>query len=238
MLDVGLMVDLVPDSIYLRSGQSPEATALVLPNSTGRITYGKLSDRAARVGGGLASLGIGRGDRVAILARSPLPILEILFGCARVDAILVPIDPRLGEMDISLVAADVSPSVLFYERAFVAQAWVAADSSDCIIVALDSDNGDRSQYERLLTADPSPPIPVASDHPWVILYRGREDGVPVKSILSHGAILSDAIHACISWASRPNGAPPLIAPLFHSGRFDVCTLAHLLYGPNSQPPIT
>jgi 4-hydroxybenzoate-CoA ligase len=54
-------------------------------------TYRELTDRVARMGGALAGLGVGRGERVAILMRDTLEAAAAILGVIRIGAVAVPL---------------------------------------------------------------------------------------------------------------------------------------------------
>ena len=61
------------------------------------LTYAELAERIAQTARALKSqLGIGRGDRVAILAANHPDYLVLLYACARLGAMLVPLNWRLA----------------------------------------------------------------------------------------------------------------------------------------------
>lgn len=224
------MIDLTPDWIYLHSAPYPARIQISGRRGPDTVTVDRLRDRSARLAGALDDLGVCRGDRVATLVNSDLPLLEILLACARVGAVMVPLDPDLSEMDLSMATADSAPSVLLYERSFVAGAWAAASGADCMLVTVDAGDGVKSQYDALMDADSAFPVPVSADHPWVIMYQSHQGSALEKTVLAHGTILRDSLRAALVWASSGKNGPQNPAPLVHAGRFDVCLLASLLYG--------
>ena len=72
----------------------PDKPALVFEEQS--VSYASFCTRVARASGALASLGVTTGDRVAVLAQNHPAILELLFACARLGAILVPLNWRLA----------------------------------------------------------------------------------------------------------------------------------------------
>ncbi|HEU5319387.1 MAG TPA: AMP-binding protein, partial [Methylomirabilota bacterium] len=75
---------------------SPERVHVVLRREDGGeepITYGALWTRAAGVAGGLRALGVGAGDRVALMLRTEPAFFEAFFGALLAGAVPVPIYP-------------------------------------------------------------------------------------------------------------------------------------------------
>src|SRR5919202_1685011 len=57
----------VAEAFQLTARERPDAIALRTPDDTTAITWAEYADRVERIAGGLASLGIGKGDAVAIM---------------------------------------------------------------------------------------------------------------------------------------------------------------------------
>jgi fatty-acyl-CoA synthase len=79
-----------------------------------RLTYGQLNARACQVANALASIGIRKGDRVAVLLHNGHQFIESFFGAAKIGAIFVPVNFRLAKPEIDEVLADCTARVLIY----------------------------------------------------------------------------------------------------------------------------
>src|ERR1700680_1230007 len=84
---------------------APQAESIVEVGGP-RITYRELWDRSARVAGGLRSLGIGRGDRVAIPLPNVLDWCLAFCGIQLAGAIAVPVNTRFSESEVEYVVTD------------------------------------------------------------------------------------------------------------------------------------
>ena len=58
------------------------------------LTYGKLDERANRVGSMLRSLGLHAGDRLALLIGNRSEYVEVFFGAMRAGIVPVPLNSR------------------------------------------------------------------------------------------------------------------------------------------------
>src|SRR3972149_5042713 len=83
------------------------------------ITYGELNDRVNRLANGLLSLGIRKGDDVAILVGNRIEHLEILFATAKIGALAIPLDIKWKALELGSVLD------FFKTRALILQ-------SDCV----------------------------------------------------------------------------------------------------------
>ncbi|MDA8335252.1 MAG: AMP-binding protein [Peptococcaceae bacterium] len=81
------------DGLRINSWRCPDKTAVVFQDK--RVTYAELNARANRFAHAMADLGIGRGDKVAIILYNCTEFLEIYHGLARLGAVSVPVNFRL-----------------------------------------------------------------------------------------------------------------------------------------------
>ncbi|MGK3943483.1 AMP-binding protein [Streptomyces caeruleatus] len=65
------------------------------------VTWAELHDRTRQLAHGLADLGIGRGDRVAVLSKDRIEVLESYFALARLGALFVPLNHSLAEPEVA-----------------------------------------------------------------------------------------------------------------------------------------
>ena len=65
-----------------------------------------------------AEFGISRGDRVAILSLNRPDYLVLLYACARLGAILVPLNWRLAVAEQMFILSDAAVKILVLEQAF------------------------------------------------------------------------------------------------------------------------
>ena len=98
-----------------------ERSLLVYPNKPAVVygesvyTYAQYSDRICRLGEALRAIGVGRGDRVAILAPNIPPMLDAKFGPMRIGAILVPLNIRLSAREIAYILNHSGAKVLIFD---------------------------------------------------------------------------------------------------------------------------
>ncbi|MGI9463320.1 MAG: AMP-binding protein, partial [Aestuariivirgaceae bacterium] len=70
------------------------------------------------------------GDRVAFLGFNHPAMIALLFACARLGAVLVPLNWRLAPAELAFIAADCGPRVLFADTALKETAQSVAQSVD------------------------------------------------------------------------------------------------------------
>ncbi len=83
-------------------------------------TWAELADRVARLAGALQALGIGKGDRVAVLSLNQDRYIELYLGVAWAGAVIVPLNIRWSALENEDALRDSRPKVLVVDAAFAA----------------------------------------------------------------------------------------------------------------------
>ena len=129
----------IGDWLGRRALLSPGKTALRDLTDGGRtITYREW-DRAANRAANLLRerCGVGRGDRVAVLAHNCAAYLDLWFACGKLGAVLQTLNWRLAEPELAALVADAAPRALAFGPEFAAQAAaLRAAAPEARLVAL------------------------------------------------------------------------------------------------------
>ncbi|GAA4774696.1 long-chain fatty acid--CoA ligase [Actinomycetospora chlora] len=207
----------IADWVARRAVRRPDATALVDVATGARHTYAALDRRVGARAAALAGLGVGPGDRVALLGENSAAYLEWLFDAARLGAVSVPVNHRLAPAEVAHVLTDSGASVLVHSAAFAS----LADGTDRPLVDLGAEPGDGTVT----------PQPVGGDDPCVIMYTSGTTGVPKGAVLTHDNMLWNAINM-VTAGPGIGGTDVTIAaaPLFHIGALGLSTLPLLYAG--------
>jgi fatty-acyl-CoA synthase len=205
----------------------PTATALVDDGRNLTLSYADLEERCRRLAAWFAANGVGEGDRVAFLAGNTTDAFEALFACAKLTAILVPLNWRLAVPELQFIVDDCRPHVLIYEDMYAAEA-AALD------VPVKLELGDPYEAAKA-AANPAGVGPVGATHddPWAILYTSGTTGHPKGAICTHGMFFWNAInigHAVGLTAASTNLN---VLPTFHSGGLNLYTTPCLHLGARS-----
>jgi acyl-CoA synthetase (AMP-forming)/AMP-acid ligase II len=81
----------------------------------GILTYGELAQRARAVAAGLDALGVGVGERVAVVAQNSARLLELFFGVCSSGRVLVPVNFRLAPAEVEFIVGHSGASVLLVD---------------------------------------------------------------------------------------------------------------------------
>ncbi len=86
--------------------------AVAVIDGDGRRTFAQLADASARIATGLADLGVGRGDVVAVWLPNSLAWVELEFAIARLGAIALGVNSKLRSHDVGQLLAQSQATVL------------------------------------------------------------------------------------------------------------------------------
>jgi fatty-acyl-CoA synthase len=83
--------------------------------SWGKVTYAHMAELARAQAAGLDELGIGHGERVAIVSHNAARLLTAFFGVSSYGRVLVPINFRLNDSEVGYIVEHSGASVLLVD---------------------------------------------------------------------------------------------------------------------------
>ncbi|MEA3048952.1 MAG: fatty-acyl-CoA synthase [Sphingomonadales bacterium] len=217
------MIGGLPDIVAKRADLAPAAVAME-ELATGRIvTYAELDGRVGRAAALLLSRGIVAGDRVAILCRNRIAFFELLFACARIGAILVPLNWRMPPAELAGLVADSGPLLVFHG----AEDEETAAALGLPAIGLDED------YEALIAAA-KPASTLRREWPaegiWYLLYTSGTTGRPKGVIYTFRMALANYVNIGAAIGLRAGDTSLNFLPLFHTAGINLHTLPTLIEG--------
>ena len=82
----------------------------------GEVTYGEFARRARALAAGLDELGVGQGERVAVLSQNSARMLEGFYGVCNYGRIYVPINFRLAPAEVAYIVEHSGASVILVDE--------------------------------------------------------------------------------------------------------------------------
>ncbi|MGC2695331.1 MAG: fatty acid--CoA ligase [Candidatus Angelobacter sp.] len=210
------------------SRQYPGLTAVVCGDQ--RFTYAQFSDRTARQAGGLLSLGVKPGDRVAFLGANCHRLLEGYYGVLEAGGVLLPLNIRLASQELAYILNDSEATVLLFEEQFIPLVesfrpellsvksfvpldfkpnapWMAARNYEDMLAAATPHRADVMQIDENALAE--------------LFYTSGTSANPKGVMLTHRNIYLHALNVAINFATNSRSVELHTIPLFHANGWGV-----------------
>ena len=208
------------DWITAHAHRTPDKLASVDLFSERSYTYAETDARVGRLAVFLAhTLGVQRGERVAILARNSTDTFDLQFACFRLGAIMVPLNWRLAVTELEFILRDAALDVLIHEDFFADQAEALnAAGVAPTLVEMRTDGG-ASPFELGIKRARGEIEPAALGHEDVvtILYTSGTTGLPKGAMITYGMNFWNALHFAMASAITRYSRNLTVLPLFHTG---------------------
>ncbi|MDQ2742617.1 MAG: AMP-binding protein, partial [Chloroflexota bacterium] len=206
----------MPDWLGQRAFLTPDRLAIVTPRES--LTFTELDCRVAQVAGGLASLDVSAGDRVALLGRNSLDFATVVHAVPRLGAILVPLNTRLTMPELAHQVADSQPKLLLVGEEMVSTANALEQVGlQCI------------DMSRLPMGDTVPPGQIDLAHVHSIIYTSGTTGTPKGAMLTYANFWWSATGSALNLGNRLDDVWLACLPLFHVGGLSIL-LRSVVYG--------
>jgi long-chain acyl-CoA synthetase len=206
----------VADPLRHARRTSPGRTAVVCGGET--FDYRTLHDRAARLVGGLRSLGVGPGDRVAVLALNCHRYLEAYLGIPAGGMVVVPLNIRLAEPELREILRDADARVLITDRTPGA-AGGPGGTGDLGSLADEVEHVVElpSGYDELVAGATPATLgeDVAETDLAALFYTGGTTGRSKGVMLTHRNLVANAFHKTLACRFGRDDVLLAVGPLFH-----------------------
>lgn len=206
------------DAMALVAASRPDAPAIAAPD--GAYSYAALMQEAGRVAARLVARGVAPGDRVAYLGLNGAAQVLLLLGCARIGAMLAPLNWRLAAEELEFILTDAAPRVLIADAAM---ADLAREASGRLAI----------KVEDVIATGGNESIPAqmgAADDPALLCYTSGASGRAKGALHAQSALLANAALSHDMHAMTADDHVLTALPLFHVGGLCIQTLPALLIG--------
>ena len=201
-----------------------------------KFTYAEFLDRSLRFAGALKGMGIGPGDRVAVLAGNSHVMLAAHYAVPFAGAVITALNTRITAADMAYIVGHAGASVLIYDQEYAAVAKEAAAEVGPGLRLVQA-GGDGDELEALIAAGDHHFIPVADERsllalnytsgttarPKGVMYHHRGAYLQALAMALHMKLDSDSVYLwtlpmfhcngwCFPWAVTAMGGVHLCLP--------------------------
>jgi fatty-acyl-CoA synthase len=199
------------------------------------IPYAALDERVGRLAAVLAAdRGVGPGDRVAYLGLNDPIVLELLFACARIGAIFVPLNWRLAAPELASILTHSAPKVLLVEAGFREPVdGIRGGLGSLTLLAIGGPPAEGwLDHDELLSISRDREPPAAGDPaaPVLLVYTSGATGLPKGALLTQQALAWNAANSIAAHDMTSDDHVLTVLPMFHVGGLNIHTTPALRAG--------
>ncbi|MDR1711667.1 MAG: acyl--CoA ligase [Propionibacteriaceae bacterium] len=236
-------------SLLIRNATTvPDRLAVV--GATGALTWRELDIRSNRLANALMSLGVGRGDRVAILWPNSAEWMVVWSACHKLGVAALPVNARLLPAEMAQLMRLAQATTLFCGDRFAEAADEVAAATDikwCVSESgLAGSSAARTMsLEQLIAMGgrAEPPVSPDPDDESTVLFTSGTTGYSKAVVRTQAMTVGLALALAIE---NENASTPEVlvtaAPLYHTGGLvgvlKMCALAGtLVFAERLDPPV-
>ncbi len=185
------------------------------------VSYREFDEKTDRIAGALQELGIKKGDRVALMFKNCLELLEGYFAVWKTGAWVVPVNPVFTPRELEYLLVDSESKMIvagLEQYPQIEQVKEKVSSLETIIL-----NGEKSEsipetisYKSLDKGSYKVrPVPIASDDVCQIMYTSGTEGRPKGVMTTHGGYTNNAFIRSHILELTEDDVTLIPLPLFH-----------------------
>lgn len=206
---------------HLKVNASKSPDKLCLKDRSRAFSYSETNRRVNRLTHSLATLGLEKGDKVAVFMDNCIEFVEIYLAVAKVGIIIVPVNFRLVGQEVAYIVDNADAKAMIVEERLVdiidpIKKDLPKIGSENYVVVGDQRSG-YNQYDAFLAISPDtePVVEVDSQDPWILIYTSGTTGKPKGVIRSHESHIAFYLINAVDFGFNERDYCLNIMPLCH-----------------------
>jgi acyl-CoA synthetase (AMP-forming)/AMP-acid ligase II len=212
---------------WLNLGQNLKVNAKKFPNTVAlkdserAFTYPETNKRVNKLAHSLLSLGLKKGDKVAVLLENSIEIVETYLATAKTGLVIVPINFRLVGPEVEYIVnnSDAKAFIVHGEFAPTVNAIkpnLKNIAPDSYIVVGEEKEGYR-EFEGFVRMAPEgePEVNVEPGDTWILIYTSGTTGKPKGVVRSHESHIAFYLINAVDFGFNEHDVCMNIMPLCH-----------------------
>ncbi|GAA4698632.1 fatty acid--CoA ligase [Pseudonocardia yuanmonensis] len=200
------------EALPLSAERHPDKACFLFPDGT-EHSFALTNSRVNRLVSALQAHGIGRGDRLAVLALDSHRYVEIVLACLKLGAVFMPLNYRLMRPEVDVFLERGRAVAMFHDARYsgLLSGLAERHPSLRLVVELETD------FDPLLETgrDVEPPV-VCQDRDLLgLAFTSGTTGTPKGVLQSQGMMKAIVEHGMIVNQPRPDDIRYVAAPAFH-----------------------
>jgi acyl-CoA synthetase (AMP-forming)/AMP-acid ligase II len=212
---------------WLNLGQNLKVNAKKFPTTVAlkdrkrALTYPQANRRVNRLAHSLLSLGLKKGDKVAVVLENSIEIVEVYLATAKTGLVIVPINFRLVGSEVEYIVNNSDARAIVVHDEFTScvdgiRQNLAGIKAENYIVVGEGREGYR-EYEAFIQGAPEsePEVQVEPHEPWILIYTSGTTGKPKGVVRSHESHIAFYLIDAVDFGFNEHDVCLNIMPLCH-----------------------
>jgi acyl-CoA synthetase (AMP-forming)/AMP-acid ligase II len=185
------------------------------------FTYPEVNRRVNRLAHSFLSLGLVKGDKIAVLLENSIEIVEVYLATAKIGLVIVPINFRLVDSEVLYIAENSDAKAFIVHDEFTPtvdslKMKLKNIEPDRYIVAGEERDG-YQEYEAFIRGAPEnePEAKVDPEDTWILIYTSGTTGKPKGVVRSHRSHIAFYLINAVDFGFNEHDVCLNIMPLCH-----------------------
>jgi fatty-acyl-CoA synthase len=176
----------------------PDNEAIVFEDE--RITYRQMKERAYKLANALKSLGLQKGDRVAVLLRNCSEWFDIFFAVASLGAVMVPVNFLLKSKEVAFIVNDSGSSMILVGEDLLSlidlEKKDTPELREIISIGKETPPSPVISYSKIMNEAEAIPVldEVHMEDLFILQYTSGTTGFPKGAMHTHSTLLWNSFH--------------------------------------------
>ena len=194
---------------------------LALKDEERRFTYPETNQRVNRLAHSLLSLGLEKGEKVAVFMENSIEIVEIFLATAKTGIIIVPINFRLVAPEVEYILNNSDAKALVVDAEFAPMIDTIKERLPNIpagnYIAVGAACDGYREYEAFFAkASAAEPVAhVEAEDTWILIYTSGTTGKPKGVVRSHASHIAFYLINAVDFGFNEHDVCLNVMPLCH-----------------------
>jgi acyl-CoA synthetase (AMP-forming)/AMP-acid ligase II len=184
-----------------------------------KLTFEQTDKRANALASALLSMGVQKGDRIAVLLYNCAEYNELLFALPKTGFVMVPLNYRLVGRELTYIINNSEANTFIFGEEFTETVETIRPDISLVknFIVMGRKENDAHEYERLIHSSPTTEISTTIDENDVayILYTSGTTGQPKGVMLTHKNTITNLMNFSFEFQPHANSVLFNPLPLYH-----------------------
>ncbi len=223
----------VAELMYRNARKYPDKEAIVFKDL--RLNYLEIDRLSNQFANAIIKLGIGKGDRVAMMMRNSEKFVAVYFGILKAGAVVVPINISLVKAEVQFIVNNCEAKMFIYDEVFTPVLQGLEENlpmvQHFVVAGLNLAPG-QVDYDDLIkqASDETPAVDIDENDWCSIIYTSGTTGTPRGAVFSHRGVFTTVVHAALEHRMNLYSRNLAMMPLFHSAPLHLYFLGSIYVG--------